>query len=99
VAGLYAHPRGVDDPAVAVQLVLLGRAVAHPHRYAAVVPRPVGQAAFCRDSPTVKSEQRLQAGPLQTAGVQHPPGNPRASASLPAPRKAATPILASRGHA
>ena len=38
------QPGGVEDPAVAVELVLVGRGVADPHRRAAGVTRPVAPA-------------------------------------------------------
>jgi hypothetical protein len=46
VPGLHEHPRGVQDPAVPVELVLFGCAVAHPHRQALGVAGPAAQVAL-----------------------------------------------------
>jgi hypothetical protein len=49
VSGLGQEPRGVEDPTVAVELVLVGGAVALSDRDAVGVARPVLQFAFgCR---------------------------------------------------
>ena len=46
VAGLDEHPGGVEDPAVAVELVLVGGAVADPDRHAVGVAGPAVELAF-----------------------------------------------------
>src|SRR5450759_4750669 len=67
-------PRGVQDPAVAVELVLFGCAVAHPHRYALGVPSRVGRAGGY--VATAQGEQCRQPRSLQAAGVQQPAEEP-----------------------
>ena len=72
MSGLDEHPGGVDHPAVAVELVLVGGAVAGSHRHAVGVAGPAGKLPFAWCVAAVQGEQRRQAGPLQPAGVQQP---------------------------
>src|SRR4029453_1711680 len=62
VAGAGEEPGAVKDPAVAVELVLVGGAVAGP-----AVEFP-----FRRWVAAVEGEQDGQAGPVQAAGVEQP---------------------------
>ena len=72
VAGLGEQPGGVEDPAVAVELVLVGGAVADPDRHAVGVAGPARQLALRRWVPAVQGEQDRQAGPVEAAGVEQP---------------------------
>ena len=72
VAGVGEEPGGVDDPAVAVELVLSGGAVADSHRAAVGVAGPAGELGLSWTGPSVEGEQHGQAGPGQAAGVEEP---------------------------
>ena len=100
VAGVGEQPGGVEDPAVAVELVLVGGAVADPHRAAVGVagpaverrvPRP-GGLPWRVSSTGRRGRSRRLAWSSQARNV-------RASSCLPTPRKAPMPMLASRGQA
>src|SRR4029450_12585294 len=72
VAGVGEEPGGVDYPAVAVELVLAGRAGADPDGSAAGVAGPAVELGFWWTGPSVEGEQDGEAGSVQTAGVQEP---------------------------
>jgi len=59
-AGLLEHPGGVQHPAVAVELVLVGCAVAHSHRHAFGVAGPAVQVALSWYVATIDGEQCRQ---------------------------------------
>ena len=66
------QPGGVQYPAVAIRLVLVGCVVTDPDRSAAGVAGPTGELAFRRGVLAVQGEQHGQAGPVQPGGVQRP---------------------------
>ena len=68
--GVDGH--GVNDPAVAVELVLIARPVALPDRAAAAVTRPAVEVPLLGGGPPVEGEHHRHAGPFETAGVQQP---------------------------
>ena len=72
VAGPRDEPGGVDDPAVAVELMLVGGAVADPDGPAVGVAGPVVERAFGRGMFAVQGEQDGKARPVEAAGVQEP---------------------------
>src|SRR5690349_3566164 len=81
VPGAGQQPGGVEDPAVPVELVLIGRIVADPHRPTVGVPWPSGQRALAGGVPPVQTEQYRQAGTLE-AGRGEQPGHEPASLIL-----------------
>src|SRR5829696_7784521 len=72
MAGAAEEPGGVQHPAVAVELVLVGGAVADPDRAAVGIAGPAVQLPFRGGAAAVEGEQDGQAGPVQAAGVQQP---------------------------
>ena len=72
VAGVGEQPGGVDDPAVAVELVLAGGAVADPDGPAVGVAGPARELGLSWTGPSVDGEQHRQAGSRQAAGVEEP---------------------------
>ena len=72
VAGVGEEPGGVEHPAVAVELVLAGGAVADPHGAAVGVAGPAVELGFGWSGPTVEGEQHREAGSGQAAGVEQP---------------------------
>jgi hypothetical protein len=99
LAGAGEQPGGVEDPAVAVELVLVVGAVADADRAAVGVAGPAVQFPFRGWVAAMEGEQDGEAGPVQAAGVEQPAWKWRASSYLPTPRKAPMPMLASRGQA
>lgn len=57
VTGIGEQPCRVDDPAVAVKLMLIGSAVAHPYRPAVCVPWPIVEGALRGRMLPVQREQ------------------------------------------
>ena len=72
VAGVGEEPGGVENPAVAIELVLAGGAVADPDRAAVGVAGPPSELGLAGPGPSVEGEQHRQAGPRQAAGVEEP---------------------------
>ena len=72
VAGVGEEPGGVEHPAVAVELVLAGGAVADADRAAVGVAGPPVELAFGWSGAAVEREQDGQAGSAQTAGMEEP---------------------------
>ena len=72
MAGAGEEPGGVEDPAVAVELVLVGGAVADADRAAVGVAGPAVEFPFRRRVAAVEGEQDGEAGPVQAAGVEQP---------------------------
>ena len=99
VPGLAEQPCGVEDPAVAVELVLVGGAVPDPHRRAVAVAGPAGELAFGGRVPAVQGEQYREPRAIEAAGMSSHARKARASSCLPTPRNAPMPMLASRGQA
>src|SRR5690242_9468152 len=73
VPSLLEDPGGLEDPAVPVELVLIGSAVADTDRHAVGVARPAAEFAFGRRVAAVQGEQHGQARATESAGVQEPP--------------------------
>ena len=104
VSGLLEHPGGVQNPAVAVELVLASCAVAHSYRCAVVVAGSAVQVALSRHVAAIDGEQHRQTRSLQAACVQQPPEEPaglveladpeecgNADAGVPGPRRSGSP--------
>ena len=72
MAGAGEQPGGVEDPAVAVELVLVGGAVADADRAAVGVAGPAVEFPFRGWVAAVEGEQDGEAGPVQAAGVEQP---------------------------
>src|SRR5205807_292979 len=66
------QPCGVEHPAVAVELMLVGSTVADAHGTAVSVARPVDQLPLGEDVSAENGEYRGKSGPLEAAGVQKP---------------------------
>jgi hypothetical protein len=76
VTGVGEQPGGIEHPAVAVELMLVGGGVAEPHRPAARVPRPAGDLPFRDGAAAVNGQQDGKAGAVQPGGVQQPGHEP-----------------------
>ena len=72
VAGPGDEPRGVDDPAVPIELMLVGGAVADPDGLAVCVARPSVERAFGTRMLAVQGEQHREARAVEAARVQKP---------------------------
>ena len=87
VPGLHEHPRGVQDPTVAVELVLPGCAIAHPHRQALGVAGPAAQIALGRHVAAIQGEQCRQPRSLQAARMKQPAEKPARLVELADPQE------------
>ena len=72
VSGMGEEPRGVEDPAVTVELVLVGGAVALPDRDAVGVAWPVLQLALWCWVLSVQGQQNRQAWTIEARGAEQP---------------------------
>jgi hypothetical protein len=72
VAGPGEQPGRVEHPTVAVELVLVGGAVADPDRPAVGVAGPAVELALGSGVLAVEGEQHGQPGPVEPGGVQQP---------------------------
>jgi predicted AAA+ superfamily ATPase len=72
LAGAGEEPGGVEDPAVAVELVLVVGAVADADRAAVGVAGPAVEFPFGGWVAAVEGEQDGEAGSVQAAGVEQP---------------------------
>src|SRR4029450_8863213 len=72
LAGTGEEPGGVQDPAVAVELVLVGGAVTDTDRAAVAAAGPAVKYPFGGWVAAVEGEQDGEAGPVQAAGVEQP---------------------------
>ena len=76
VSGVDEQPGGVEDPAVAVELVLVGGAVADPDGLAVGVAGPACEVALGVGVAAVEGEQDGEPGPVESAGVEQPGQEP-----------------------
>src|SRR5205823_1434542 len=72
VTGAGGEPRGIDDPAVPIELVLVGRAVADSDGSAVFVAPPSLKRAFGRCMFAVECEQNGKTWTVESARVQEP---------------------------
>ena len=72
VPGRHEQPGGVEDPAVTIELMLVGGAVADPHRSCCRVARPSSELALGSGMATVKGEQHREPWSRETARMQEP---------------------------
>lgn len=72
MAGCGEQPGGVEDPPVAVELVLGGGGIAQPDWGAAVVAGPSSQFTLMSWPPSVQGEQHGQANSVEATGVEQP---------------------------
>jgi hypothetical protein len=110
VAGVGEQPGGVEHPAVAVELMLIGGTVAVSHRPAAEVPGPAGELPLHAGTPAVKGQQDGKARAVQPGGVLQPGHEPAgllvladaqeradADAGVARPREAVVPVADAAG--
>src|SRR5207248_11552124 len=71
-AGRVEQRGGIENPAVAVELVLAGGAVANAHRPAIGVAGPALELALGGGVTTVQAEQHRKPRAVESAGVQQP---------------------------
>ena len=76
MSGLDEQPGGVEDPSVAVELVLVGGAVADPHGLAVGVARPAFERVLAAGAASVEGEQHRKPRPVEPAGVEQPGQEP-----------------------
>ena len=61
LTGVRGKPRGVDDPAIPIELMLMGSAVADPNGLAVSVARPSVERAFGAWMLSVQGEKHREA--------------------------------------
>ena len=66
------QPGGVQNPSVAVELVLIGGAVTDPNGLAVGIAGPAWEGVLGGGMAAVQGEKYREAGPLEAAGVQQP---------------------------
>ena len=104
-AGLREQPRRVEHPAVVVELMLVGGAVADPDRAAVGVSGPVVERALGTRMLAVQRQQHGKARSVEATGVQEPAEEhagfacladaeerPDADAGVARPREAVVPV-------
>ncbi|HYX44674.1 MAG TPA: hypothetical protein VE760_06485 [Acidimicrobiales bacterium] len=108
--GAGEHPGGVEDPAVAVELVLVGGVVADADRHAAGVTRPPVQLVFGGWTLAVEGEQHRESRTVEAGGMEQPGQEPPslvglahseeggdADAGVAGPRVAVVPVALAAG--
>ena len=83
VPGVDQAPRGVDDPSIAVELVLIGGTVAEPNRLAAGVARPADRSTLDWRVAPVQGEEDREPRAVEATGVQQPRQEPAGLGHLP----------------
>lgn len=89
VAAVHQDGCRVQHPAVTVQLVLTGRAVAGPHRPAPRVAGPALKHPFPGNMPAGQRQQCGEPGALEPAGMQQPAEESEGFVGFACPQKGA----------